>query len=163
MQAFDADAVGDGDVFLHATNENTAAAQASCSTQYTDTPLKADCSKAVMELQANSSAVCRVPNTTVETSDTTDYISNEYRGNKNVALATSGQCQVILGGTVGTSLPCASVSYYANKLNTACGTSNGSTGGIYYPAGVVYYPGSVEPMQDQPPSVYVALSQIIGQ
>ena len=161
MQAFDADA--DGDVVLHATNENTSAAQASCSTQYTGTSLKADCSKAVMELQANSSAVCRVPNTTVETSDTTDYISNQYQGNKNVALATNVQCQVILGGTVGTSLPCATVAHYANRLNTACGTSNGSTGGVYYPAGVVYYPGSVEPMQDQPPSMYVALSQITGQ
>ena len=153
-----ADAGADG--FLHATDQNSSAAQASCSTQYTGTPLKLDCDRAVAALQANSSGVCQVPNTTLNTSDTTYYISNQYRGNKNVALATSGHCQVILGGTVGLSLPCATAAPYADRLNAACSTSSKATGGVYYPDGVVYYPGLVEPLQYQPPNVYIALSQI---
>ena len=76
------------------------------------------------------------------------------------ALATSGHCQVILGGTVGLSLPCATVATYADRLNAACSTSSKATGGVYYPDGVVYYPGLVELLQYQPPNVYIALSQI---
>ena len=147
------------DAFLHATDQHSSAAQASCSTQYTGTPLELDCDRAVAALQANSSGVCQVPNTTVNTSVITYYIPE---GSKSVALATSGQCQVILGGTVGLSLPCATVATYADRLNAACSNSNETTGGVYYPQGVVYSPESVEPLQDQPPNVYVALPQTTG-
>lgn len=81
-----------------------------------------------------------------------------------MALGIGGQCQVILGGNIGASLPCATVADYATKLISTCSTSSATTGGVYYPDGASFGPDSATPLDQNfgasLPSPYVALSQI---
>lgn len=123
-----------------------------------------DCTKAVAQLHANKSAVCTVANNTVHASDVTYYVARGYT-TYDVALGTSGQCQLILGGDVGANLPCATIADYATKLISTCGTRNATTGGMYYPSGVVLGDDGVSPVSSSSgghsPSPFIALAQQI--
>ena len=119
------------------------------------------------QLQAYHSADCRVINNTLQSSNVTYEISDPYQGSYDVALGTAGQCQVILGGNIGASLPCATVADYATKLIGTCSTSSATTGGVYYPSGATFGLDNVAPLDQSSgatlPSPYIALSQIYEQ
>ena len=151
------------DTFLHPTDPSNKAAKAYCLTTVTGTPSVSDCTKAVAQLQANQSAVCRVINNTIHSSHVTYQVYSDT-SIYDVALGSSGRCQVILGGNLGASLPCATIADYATKLISTCGTSNASTGGLYYPSGVVFDFDGVAPRSPDsggpPISPFIALSEI---
>ena len=106
----------------------------SCSPFETGSPSTADCLKAAAQMQAMGTNPCTVPNTTTTSSPLTPYILLEA-GTSFGPVAKFGSCDVMLGGAVGSALPCNTVAYYAKTLSTVCGSANGISCAVFYPAG----------------------------
>ena len=155
-------ALADAQAFLEPTGLSNASAQANCPTYITGRPTTSDCTQAVAALHARSLA-CQVPNGTSGSENVTYEFADQYAGTYDVTLATAGQCQVMLGGTLAASLPCSTIADYAAKVIAYCSTSGATTGGVYYPKGVFGYEfQSVTPDDGDdsrfPPALFIAVA-----
>ena len=104
-------------------------AQTTCSSRATGHPASKDCLQAAMQLDSKGASACIVPNTTAPGP------LAQYQTTQSSSLAQAGSCQIILGGGVGSSLPCSQIQQYARNLTAVCSDSNSTTGAVFYPDG----------------------------
>ena len=79
--------------------------------------------------QQRSQCRCIVPSTTAPGS------LAQCQTTQSSNLAQAGSCRIVLGGGVGSSLPCSQVSQYTRILTAVCSDSSLTTGPVLYPDG----------------------------
>lgn len=85
-----------------------------------------DCNQAIATLMGNSTQ-CTVPPSNASDPET----NRSFSTNQQATLATAGNCTIVLGGPVGTTVLCSRVGEFAEQIVTACGTTQQVTGGSY--------------------------------
>ena len=127
----------ESDTFL-ATNENSGP-QTRCDRFYSGAAAKQDCmtavaqlqARAVAEIRAKASSTCTVGDSPLLKTATTSGLGIfRYFANSTV-LANAGSCQLQLGGSLNTALPCSQIATYTENIVDVCSDSAALTGGIF--------------------------------
>ena len=125
-----------------ATNKNSGP-QTRCDRFYSGAAARPDCmaavaqlrAKTIAEVHAKASSTCTVADSALSKTATTSGLGNfRYFANSTV-LADAGTCQLQLGGSLSTALPCSQIATYAETIVDVCSDSASLTGGILYPDG----------------------------